>query len=197
MNSEIITKSYSEPPFCEAEILRYAGCKSADDEMRRLLNSCIDEARAVLCYNVCRRELTFTADGNNCDFGCFSFSSEKLAKNLCGCRSVILFCATVGIGLDRLIAKYNRVSPSRAVMLQALGSERVEALCDMFCKDISESRAIILRPRFSPGYGDLPLTVQRDIFATLECPKRIAVFLNDSLLMSPSKSVTAFAGICE
>lgn len=51
------------------------------------------------------------------------------------------------------------------------------------------------RPRFSPGYGDLPLSAQREIFAVLDCGKRIGLMLNDSLLMSPSKSVTAFVGI--
>jgi len=197
MNTEIITKSYPPPPFCEKEILRYAGCKAANEETQLLLQSCIDEAKCRLLYNVCWRELTFDTDGNVCNFGLFSFSSEKLAKNLCGCKSVILFCATVGIAMDRLIAKYNRLSPARAVMLQAPGSERVEALCDSFCEDMMKSRNITLRPRFSPGYGDLPLAVQRDIFSVLDCSKRLAVFLNDSLLMSPSKSVTAFAGICE
>ena len=51
------------------------------------------------------------------------------------------------------------------------------------------------RPRFSAGYGDLPLGVQREIFAALDCPKHIGLTLNDSLLMSPTKSVTAIVGI--
>ena len=50
-------------------------------------------------------------------------------------------------------------------------------------------------PRFSPGYGDLPLTAQREMFRMLECEKRIGVYLNESLLMSPSKSVTAIVGL--
>lgn len=33
------------------------------------------------------------------------------------------------------------------------------------------------------------------IFSLLDCPKRIGVTLGDTLLMSPSKSVTAFIGI--
>ena len=44
-------------------------------------------------------------------------------------------------------------------------------------------------------YGDLPLEAQRDVFALLNPEKRIGVTLNDGLLMSPSKSVTAIAGI--
>ena len=41
--------------------------------------------------------------------------------------------------------------------------------------------------------GDLSLSVQKEIFSLLECEKRVGLCLNDSLLMSPSKSVTAFA----
>jgi len=53
----------------------------------------------------------------------------------------------------------------------------------------------VLKPRFSPGYGDLPLETQREIFDVLDCSRRIGLMLNDSLLMSPTKSVTAFVGV--
>ena len=36
---------------------------------------------------------------------------------------------------------------------------------------------------------------ERDIFRLLDCPRRIGLSLNESLLMSPSKSVTALIGI--
>ena len=81
--------------------------------------------------------------------------------------------------------------------LQALGSERVEALCDEFEKDIKKElggEGVFFRPRFSPGYGDLPLEFQKDIFRLLECPRRIGISLGESLLMTPSKSVTAIIG---
>ena len=49
--------------------------------------------------------------------------------------------------------------------------------------------------RYSPGYGDLSLESQKQVFALLNPPKYIGVTLNDSLLMSPSKSVTGIIGI--
>ena len=52
-----------------------------------------------------------------------------------------------------------------------------------------------LRPRFSAGYGDLPLEYQRRIFDLLDPPTHIGLTLNDSYLMSPSKSVTALIGV--
>ena len=58
-----------------------------------------------------------------------------------------------------------------------------------------ENKHLFLRSRFSPGYGDLGLEMQKDIFAVLDCPRKIGLSLNESLLMSPSKSVTAIIGI--
>ena len=82
-------------------------------------------------------------------------------------------------------------------MMQAVGAERVEALCDAFCEQFRRENGVGLRPRFSPGYGDLPLAAQRELFALLDCPRKIGLTLNESLLMSPTKSVTAFAGITD
>lgn len=81
------------------------------------------------------------------------------------------------------------------MIFQAIGAERIEALCDIFCADISKEKGVLLKPRFSPGYGDLSIEVQQDVFSVLNCGKKIGLYLNESMLMSPSKSVTAFAGI--
>lgn len=195
MKDIVLRRTYGEPPICEKEILRYAGCRGLDSEIKKLLESSIEEAREVFEYKVCYTELPVSVAGEVCNFSHFSLRSLKLAENLRGCERVILFAATVGHGIDRLIAKYGRISPSKALMLNAIGAERIEALCDAFCDDESNERKTALKPRFSPGYGDLSLSAQKDIFSILNCQKNIGLFLNDSLLMVPSKSVTAFAGI--
>ena len=189
------TKIYESPAVREKEILRYAGCAEADAVTASLMEDCLTEAADALAYKVCYRELPVKIDGEKCDFGVFSVLSHQLARNLENCTRVLLLAATVGVGIDRLIQKYSRIAPSRALMLQAIGAERIEALCDAFCDDMEKEMGVSLRPRFSPGYGDLPMGVQKDIISLLEAPKRIGLSLNDSLLMSPTKSVTAFAGI--
>ena len=195
MNSVILSKNYNEPPFCEKEILRYAGCKDADSEISALVKSCIDEIKTKLTYKVCYRQFEVKICDDICDFGAFTLRSKNLALNLKESESAILFAATVGVEIDRLIARYGRISPSKALMFQAIGAERIEALCDTFCVDISKEHNVGTRPRFSPGYGDLPLLAQNDIFAVLSPEKQIGLTLNDSLLMSPSKSVTAIVGL--
>lgn len=190
MTGTVLTKVYDAPPLCEKEVLRYAACKEADGATLDLLNECVKEARDKISYKLCYMTAELNIQGNECDFGLCKFESADLKKNLQGCDSAIIFAATLGAEFDRLIARYSRLSPAKALMLEALGNERIEALCDTFCRDMGLSK-----PRFSPGYGDLPIERQREIFALLDCQRRIGLTLNNSLLMSPSKSVTAIAGI--
>ena len=185
------TITLEAPPVCRQTILRYAGCRCPNDEISALLNDCLEEALPQLSYRVRYCRLPVAISGERCSVGPFVFSSHDLAANLSGCGECIVFAATVGMALDRLISRSSHIAPARAVMLQAIGTERIEALCDSFCQRFSGRR-----PRFSPGYGDLPLTAQQDIFSLLNCGREIGIYLSDSLLMSPSKSVTALLGLC-
>ena len=49
--------------------------------------------------------------------------------------------------------------------------------------------------RYSPGYADFPLAAQRELLALLDAPRKVGVSLTDSLLMVPSKSVSAVIGV--
>lgn len=195
MNAFVQIKTYPEPDLCRREMLRYALCKEENTSISALLEDCLREARDKLTYKVCYRQFPVAVRDDVCDFGTFQVRSKHLAHNLRDCSAVILFAATVGTGIDRLIARYGRLSPAKGILLQGIGAERIEALCDTFCEDMKQATGLSQKPRFSPGYGDLPLEFQRDIFTLLNCPKHIGLSLNDSLLMSPSKSVTAFVGL--
>ncbi|MBQ6893316.1 MAG: Vitamin B12 dependent methionine synthase activation subunit [Clostridia bacterium] len=183
----VFVKSYTEPRFDEKEILRYAMCKEPDEQVTALLNECLKEIQSKLVYKVCYIEASADSFFNNVD-------SKLLNDYFADCRSYILFAATIGIEIDRLITKYNRISPAKAQMIQAIGAERAEALCDLFCADM-KTQYVNIKPRISPGYGDMPLEMQRKVFSLLDCPRKIGLTLNDSMLMSPSKSVTAFIGV--
>jgi cobalamin-dependent methionine synthase I len=74
----------------------------------------------------------------------------------------------------------------------------VESLCDAFCAELKAEameNGCFTRPRFSAGYGDLPLSLQKDIFRALSPEKHIGAALRESLIVSPSKTVTAIVGI--
>ena len=83
-------------------------------------------------------------------------------------------------------------------MVHAAGAAMIEQYCDDVQETLSteyEARGLYLRPRYSPGYGDLSLSRQADFFRLLELPKRLGLSLNEHFIMTPSKSVTAVIGI--
>lgn len=193
-----IVKEFSPPPYNFGEILRYSGAKGDNSDLRPIIDECIDELGDGLKFLVCYDELALKTEGDTVFFGDFSVRSKSVSKNLFGCSSVIVFSATVGIEIDRLILKYGRISPTKALFFQSIGAERIEALCDAFCYFIKEQKTKenkSIRPRFSAGYGDCPLSIQKDLFALLDCPKKIGLSLTKNLMMTPSKSVSAFIGI--
>ena len=74
----------------------------------------------------------------------------------------------------------------------------IERYCDLLQEELLAQEARennLFRPRYSPGFGDVTLEVQKIFFELLECQKNLALTLNDSLIMSPEKSVTAFIGV--
>lgn len=194
----VYTKEYTAPPYSRREIRRYSGMTQEGPEEAALLAECLRELEGRLVYRACWREFAVSVAGDEIDLGFVRVSSASLAKHLAGCSRAVIFAATVGAQLDRLILRYNTVSPAKALLFDTVGTERIEALCDTVCGDFENEYAksgLVTRPRFSPGYGDLPLSLQKDIFAVLDCPKKIGVSLGAGLLMTPAKSVTAIVGV--
>lgn len=197
MEKKVFVKSYDPPRINKKEIIRYLGAKD-DRVINDLIGGCIAEAEDGLVYRLCYAQLPLRVNGDDLELGFASVRSHSLELCLDGCDEIVLVCATVGAEIDRLIKKYSLITPSRAVVMQAIGSERVEALLDVFCEELSKAeaeRGRTVRPRFSPGYGDLPIDLQKDIFSTLEPTKMIGVSLDSDMFMTPTKSVTAIIGI--
>ena len=192
----ILTKTYRDIPFDKAEILRYAGVRESTTEIDTLLDECLKESEGIFIYKVCYGTFPLYINGDKIDLSFTKTVSKALAKALKNSGNFILFAATAGFELDRLITRYSKISPSKALMFQAIGTERIESLCDAFCIDM-EKEFGNLTPRFSPGYGDLSLEIQKDFFKVLDPGRKIGATLNESLVMSPSKSVTAIVGISD
>ena len=194
MKEAVQIKTYQSPAFDINEAIRYLGDKNPTEATVSLIEKRLPEVEGELMYKVAYRAFDVSVSCDAVEFPFVKIYSKNLAKCLFGCTRAIVFCATVGPRVDRLILKYSSILPSVALTVDAIATERVEALCDAFCDELRQS-GVALTPRFSPGYGDLPLIHQRDIFCALDLPGKIGVTLNESLLMSPSKSVTAIAGI--
>ena len=125
-------------------------------------------------------------------------AGRDIHRFLSDCGQVVLMAATLGIEAEALIRRAQKRDMAEAVILDALGSAAIEEVCDNFCSDLQkELSPRHLTDRFSPGYGDYPLTEQSAVFRLLDVSRRIGVSLSESGLMIPQKSVTALIGVSQ
>ena len=203
---------YEAPALNEKEWLRYSGIPTRDHAVMKedpLFVSAMGQTRAMASKECSYRvgflvaPIAWGEDGY--PVLPFPQKSDILRQTLLGCSKVVLFAATVGSGIDRLIRRYEKAEPRMGLLLQGHGAERVESLCDLFNQEVENAaRKLNLEladgekataRRYSPGYGDLSIEVQRDFLPLLDAQRRMGITLSESCLMAPSKSVTAIIGV--
>ena len=150
--------------------------------------------------------LSFEEDENSCkckhymiNAGFTNICSDTLYKHIKDCDGIFLFAATIGVGCDRLIRRDRLKSQALPMIHPGLGAMLVEVYCDLLEQDIQKQyggEGVTFATRYSPGYGDFSLSSQIDVFRFFgKAARDIGLTLNDSLLMQPSKSVTAVIGV--
>lgn len=178
------------------EALRYLGVRGRPDAVLQAdLDRCAEllmaQARPRAVWKLFLREADGTLEGT-----AFRPAGQDIQRFLSGCGRVILMGATLGAEAETLLRRAQARAMGDALLLDALASAAVENVCDNLCRDLavhfSPDR---LTSRFSPGYGDFPLSQQRELCAVLDLSRRLGVSLTPGGLMIPQKSVTALIGV--
>lgn len=133
-----------------------------------------------------------TVTGSVVDMLFLKTESRDLSKVLTDVSEAYVFAVTLGMGAERLLLRYSKISESAHFILDALASSLAEAAADKMEKVLLGG---LSKKRFSPGYGDLCLDIQRDILSALSADRLLGISLTDGLLMKPEKSITAIVGI--
>lgn len=115
-------------------------------------------------------------------------------------HSCILLCVTIGNEIEAMLRKWQVKDIAFAALLDACASAAVENLCEQISKKLDDeytARGLYLTDRFSPGYGDFPISIQREFCTVLDTARKIGVCVSDSGIMIPRKSISAIIGISE
>ncbi len=149
------------------------------------------EARAVI------RRFALEADMHLAN-SVFIPKGNDIRRLLEDSEEAILLAATLGVQSERLLLRYQARSSGDALIMDAVLSAAIEAVCDeqerrLRKKCLETGR--YLTDRFSPGYGDMPLEQSREICTVLQTDKNIGLTVSHSGIMIPRKSVTAIIGI--
>ena len=139
----------------------------------------------------------------------FHIEGAAIEKHLEGCHEIIVMAVTLGIGVDQLIRKTQITDMAMAVILDTGASVLADQLADEFQDHIRqqiEGKAmgtasgdtdVYMTFRFSPGYGDYPITEQTRIVRYLDAQRQIGLNLTSDSLMIPRKSITAVIGVAD
>ena len=184
----------------KAEALRYMGYgrnKPDDITMRNIIEcekALLEAIKPEYVYRIF--DIERTDSGIEILGTSLVLTGNDVAKHLDGCDKAALIAVTVSGGADRLIRSYSAYDMAKSVITDCLASAAVEQVCNEVDKIVREqSQQKYQTWRFSPGYGDFSLDHQGDFARVLEMQKTCGITLGSSLLMTPSKSVTAVIGL--
>ncbi len=185
-----------------AEAFRYMGYKGG--EIPDNINALAEECEKRLLAAVSPKFVYALFDIEHRENGVFVKNTplvlrgKSISEHLKACEKCALLAATLGSGADGVIRGYESGAMEKAVVADCLASAAIEQVCGLAEEKIRERLSgMYLTWRFSPGYGDFPLDIQRDFLNTLNAPKRIGLTVTENLILIPRKSVTAVIGVSE
>ncbi|NLK70790.1 MAG: methionine synthase [Clostridiales bacterium] len=184
------------------EALRYLQCSniSPDSSIMGLINECEKKLLKVIepRYLYSAFDITHTENSVILENCTLELTGNDIRKHLKDCKKAVLFCTTISNGVDKLLRFAQISNMTEALVLDSLASAAIEQVCDEVEKIIHSAYPNFYSTwRFSPGYGDLPITLQAEFLNVLNSSKRIGLSATSSFMLTPSKSVTAIIGLSE
>lgn len=173
-------------------ILRYLGYEDQviDDKTQESLNKAMDYVKNLkgkYVYKILENEEEI--------FKILKTSSRQLEKILKGASKFVIYAGTLGIEFDKTLRRWQVQSPSDGMILNACASVRIESIIETMVNDIEEKEKLHAGQPYSPGYGDLSLSVQENLLSYLQADKKVGIVHNQSYIMIPSKSITGVFGL--
>lgn len=184
------------------EVLRYLGYRGQEvtKELIKDVEETIKESKELVNVKHVYREFNIVKEneailllGTN-----LILQGKDIFNLLKNSDKCIVMAATIGSDIERKIKLYSKYNLTKALILDSCATTAIEEVCDNLQGTISKG---ILKGeekftfRYSPGYGDLALNIQKEIISILDCERRIGLKVSSEMVLFPRKSVTAIIGI--
>ena len=167
----------------------------AFDEMLEKAMMLIEPCAIFVAFNIKNR----TPQKTTLEHSNFVIDSAQVTKLLRNSEAVLLFMATIGLKLEEEVRSlFSQDESVKGFLLDAMGSELADEVANELHHNIIPSRIkdlnYVITPRFSPGYGDWPVTVQSEFLEVCH-GHEIGISVTESSLLIPQKSVSAVFGL--
>ncbi|MDD3705344.1 MAG: vitamin B12 dependent-methionine synthase activation domain-containing protein [Clostridiaceae bacterium] len=184
------------------EALRYMGHRgqSIDYNTAKLLDDCIAELKDIsknsFLYEIF--DIERRAEGLYLKGTTLVLHGKDIAGHLQRAEKCAIMAMTLGIEVDMRIAYYSKTDLTKGLVLDACATAAAESLCDTVqgkVKAEAKSMGFETTSRYSPGYGDFSIGIQKELTKVLKTYERLGLSVNESSIMIPRKSVTAIIGM--
>lgn len=180
----------------ENEILMYLEYRGQDytPELEAQLKRCIKAVTDAATPRLIWRRFSVREES----FYRLPLEGNDIQALLKDCEEAVLMAVTLGADVERLLMQRSLTDMSDSLIMDACASTAIENVADNFEADLRkevEKNGLFLSDRFSPGYGDFPLAVQKRFCDILDTERKIGLSVSPSMLLIPRKSVTAVLGI--
>ncbi len=181
------------------EARRYAGLKTATAFPEHLLDAACSEAlllvRPRAVWNTYPYE---AAAGVIAGQAPLRLLGKTVRDHLAGAGEAAVLAVTIGPALEEEVSRLFAAGHYTAgLLLDAAGTAAVEQAADAadaYIADQAARRGLETRSRFSPGYGDWPITDQPAMVALAD-GGLIDLSVTASCMLVPRKSITAVIGL--
>lgn len=186
------------------EVLRYLGYKNQkiQQSLNDLIDECIKEVQGYIKpkYIFEIYDIKKSKDKIELISSILTFRGKDIINHLKDSKKCVVMAVTLGNDIDTKIRYYEKFNLTKALILDACATSAVENLCDKVQEDIKNKAKSInmgITFRYSPGYGDFSIDIQKDIISSLEANKKIGLSSTENYILIPRKSVTAVIGFQE
>lgn len=125
-------------------------------------------------------------------------TGSDLAAHVAGCPEVALMAVTLGPESELVLRREAALGATDGLLVDACASSLVEQAANQLDGLIVEeaaARGLTTTSRYSPGYGDLPLTCQPAFLAACGADRILGLRTTAANMLVPSKSITAVIGL--
>ena len=163
-----------------------------DAHSEQLIDECIQEVKQIAQFKVVYQLYCLSHKPLMLEEVKLLLDSKDLAFYLQECKQCMIIACTLGVLIDRQMKYYEHLDMSKAVVFDAVSNAYLEECCDAYQKTLGfESYTF----RLAPGYGDIPLELNKSFASLLEMNKKLGVSFNDAGLLIPMKSMIGIVGI--
>lgn len=183
------------------EVLRYLGHKDqiVEESIDLLIDECIDEIKKYVSLKYIFKvfDIVKSIQGVEVLNSNLILEGRDIKEHLKYSKQCVVMAVTLGNLVDAKIRYYEKFNLTKALILDACATTIIESACDEIQEEIRKEALktnLGITYRYSPGYGDFPIDIQKNILDILEAQKKIGLSVTENSILIPRKSVTAVIG---